>query len=254
MPGWLDRLMDVPRDNPAFALSLPAARVEMARMRREPVRLTRPVVVLAGYRAWSLAPRGLCRTLATLTGADRERFMAIAYPFRADFAWIAGEVSRRIDVRWPSDDPDRTLEVDVIGVSMGGLVARAAAAGHGSGKRLNIARLFTLGTPHRGALLAGRCVLDDAARSMRAGSVFLARLDEALPGAGYELMCYSRLRDTWVGATRTAPPGREVLWVSGTRALGHITLARDPRIVADIARRLRGEPPLAGGGQQPPVD
>jgi len=56
-----------------------------------------------------------------------------------------------------SRPPACTSEVDVIGVSMGGVVGRCAAAPPPAGrlgKRLKIARLFTISSPHRGAVMA----------------------------------------------------------------------------------------------------
>ena len=72
-----------------------------------------------------------------------------------------------------------------------------------AGRRLKIVRLFTLGTPHGGAKLAEVARPDAAARDMRAGSAFLTALDRSLAGASYELVCYTRLRDTWVGQPGT---------------------------------------------------
>lgn len=190
----------------------------------------------------------------------------MAYPWSTNFTKIAARLVGLVEARWPSHEQGWTREVDVVGVSMGGLVARAGAAGVGAGggpsaggRRLRIGRLFTLGTPHCGARLAELARPDAAARDMRAGSAFLSRLDEARGaserGALYEMVCYTRLRDSWVGAGRTAPPGLDVHWVSGWRVLSHVTVSMDPRIVVDIARRLRGEDPLARpDGRPPPRD
>ncbi len=61
-----------------------------------------------------------------------------------------------VDQKFPSSDPEVTTEVDVIGYSMGGLAARYAAmpatAVNLSKRRLQIGRLFTISSPHRGAL------------------------------------------------------------------------------------------------------
>lgn len=146
---------------------------------------------------------------------------------------------------------------------MGGLVARLAALAPEAREpfgiptelpRLNIARLFTLATPHRGASLAGIVALDAAARDMKPGSPFLRDLDAAEPDPRlYEMVCYARLRDAWVGATNTAPPGTNPIWVpTPARNLAHLTVSRDRRILLDIARRLRGEPPLALEPSPPP--
>lgn len=259
--------MDVPAPNPAFDVSFDAAAADERRMRAEPRPLARPVVVVGGYRAWTVAAASLASRLCAMTCRDPGMFAAMSYPWSSDFTRIAARLVRLVAARWPGGDEARTREVDVVGVSMGGLVARAAAAGVGrggcdtAGRRLHIVRLFTLGTPHRGARLAELARPDAAARDMRAGSAFLARLDAARSTsgnvAGYELACYTRLRDSWVGATRTSPAGHPTHWVSGWRVLSHVTVSMDTRIIADIARRLRGEAPLTQDGAKdgpPPRD
>jgi hypothetical protein len=149
------------------------------------------------------------------------------------------------------------MEVDVVGVSMGGLVARAAASdwvarrSAAGSRRVRIARLFTLATPHKGATLANRICPDGTARDMRPGCDFLSRLNAEPPE--HELICYARLRDWWVGATNTAPPGREPMWVDAPALLSHQLVTHDPVIRTDVARRLRGEEPL-GRPSHPPRD
>jgi hypothetical protein len=109
---------------------------------------------------------------------------------------------------------------------MGGLVVRHAARHRDDGgKQLNVRRLFTISTPHRGARMAGLPTLDHRAVAMRHGSEFLAGLDEALSRAPYELYTYARLGEPF--------------------GLAHIGAPHDPRIMADILRRLRGQEPLA---------
>jgi hypothetical protein len=121
---------------------------------------------------------------------------------------------------------------------------------------LRIRTLFTLATPHRGALLAGLVRPDRAARQMRPGADTLNRLHRL--SGGYELVPYAMLRDWWVGSTRAAPDGHVPIWVdpqtAGERFASHFAINRQPLIVADIARRLRGEDPLARPGPPPPVD
>jgi len=256
MPLGLEMLLEVPRADVTSGISIAEADAELRRMRGQPIGVSRPVVTLAGYRAWAVMPRSVARELSRLTGAPMERFAAVSYPWKTDFARIAADVVATVESRWPSDDAEWTVEVDVVGVSMGGLVARAAAMGGVFGqsrgtKRLRIARLFTLATPHLGAKLARRIAPDRTARDMKPGSSFLHTLDDALMDAPYELICYARLRDSWVGATRTAPEGHGVRWVNGTRAVGHLTITQDRRIIMDIAKRLRGESGLLREGLAP---
>ena len=149
--------------------------------------------------------------------------------------------------RFPSDDPTRTVEVDVIGYSMGGLVARYAAvppdpdADHP--RQLVIRRLFTISTPHHGAQLAPLgSPVSSAARKMRHESDFLNRLNDALPDADYDLIPYVRLGDFTVGPAWAAPPGMTPYWVSNRpMQFPHIMSFLDARIRADIVARLRGE-------------
>jgi hypothetical protein len=259
-PGsLLGRWLAAPVENPDFPLTHAQAVLELERMRATPVAPKRPLLVLAGYHAWRVMVASTARTMRSLVGGGPEEYHAMAYPFSSDIEGMAKAVVREVGRVWPHDEPHRTAEIDVIGVSMGGIVARIAAQlplvdGQ---KRLRIVRLFTLATPHQGALLAERLpsfARDRAARDLHPQSRFLERLNASLPTARYELTCYARLNDKWVGATRTAPPGREPVWVSGLRFMSHTTIAADTRILADIARRLRGEEPLARRGSTPPTD
>lgn len=219
--------------------------------RAAPVPLARPLVVVSGWRALALLPANIIANLSPLFVSEpgRTGFVPHSFPTQTDFDAIACRMIERVQQLWPCDRPDRTVEVDAVAVSMGGLVCRNAASErmmHGR-RRLRIRRLFTIGTPHRGAWLAERIAVDRAARAMKPGSAFLARLDRELASADYEMVCYARLYDEFVGATRSAPHGRDPIWLSGPRVLSHLTIAQDRRILADVAARLRGEaePPLS---------
>lgn len=254
--GPVARWLDLPRENPDFPVTPDELALEVDRMRATPALPQRPVLVLSGYHAPRMMVTRFARELHALTGGPIERFHAIGYPFATDIDAFARRVVREVDRVWPHSEPHRTVEMDVVGVSMGGLVARVAAQLplENGQKRLRIARLFTLATPHNGALLAERIRIDRAARDMRPGSPFLERLNSGLPTAKYELTCYARLNDRWVGATRTAPPGREPIWVSGLKVFSHSTITTDPRLLADIALRLRNERPLSRRASKPPCD
>jgi pimeloyl-ACP methyl ester carboxylesterase len=257
--AWAAGLTRVYVHNPDYPASDEEVAADLARMRSDPRPLERPLVVLGGYRAPPWSAGGAAERLRRAIHPNPD-MLVISYPLGHDIPRIAADVVRRVEARWPGDDPHRTREIDVVGISMGGLVARAAAHTElldevlSAGKRLRIARLFTMATPHRGATLARRIAPDPAARSMKPGSEFLARLNATCHEPGYELVCYARLRDGWVGASNTAPPGQEPIWCGGNRLLSHFTVTGEDRMIADIARRLRGEPPLAGTGSRPPRD
>lgn len=240
--------------NPDFRVDDERARAEIERMRASPRPLERPVLVLAGWRSPRLWIKGVASMLAPITSGRAEDFRSIGYPELGD---VEGPARRVLNLAraW------RSGPYDVVGVSMGGLVARLLALPperSGLPGRLDVARLFTLATPHRGARLARWFRPDRAAAAMRPGSELLRRLDDALPGLNYELICYGHLRDWWVGGRGTAPPGREPIWID-TRGpaesiFSHFTINRDARVLVDIARRLRGESPLGREGGPPPID
>lgn len=239
--------------NPSFDLSATDARKALREMRESPRSLERPLVVLDGIgpplASWLLADR-----LKRAVGDDR--VVGVTFVFAGSFDECRRRVIEAVERRFPSSDPDYTREVDVVAVSMGGVVARYAAVPpvRCSGKRLNIARLFTISSPHRGADMAalpallGRLQLD-----MREDSRFLRRLQRReVQGTKYELVPYARLGDRVVGERNAAPVGHTPLWLPNLPLeAAHLLCYTDPRIIADIARRLRREEPFADPRPEP---
>ncbi len=240
--------------NPDFPLTYEQARRDGDRMRGTPVTLQRPVLVFSGYHAWKQLPETLAASLRRLTGAPKELFVPVSYA-RASTFEHAAQVALSKFAHLAGGSDAESPEVDVVAVSMGGLLSRYMASPMWNGRRLRINRLMTLSTPHRGARLAGIVALDPAAKAMKPGSEFLATLDEHLPRRSYELSCFCRLRDWWVGAGNTAPPGMLPMWLpTPAHSFGHMTVSMDQRIIVEVARRLRGEEPFAKVGQAPPHD
>lgn len=251
LPGCTDLV------NPDFPADPRFVQAEWDRMKREPAEMPRPIVVLDGWRQPDFSARSLARLIRRLTGVAENRIVSESFLTRSTLDRMADDVVRRVERTWPSDDAEWTTEVDVVGFSMGGIVARAAAMpgeAESARKRLKIRRLYTIGTPHRGANLAKRIAMDKAARDMRPGTAFLERLNAGLPEAGYELVCYTHTNDRIVGARNAAPPGLEPLWVQGTLFFSHFSTRLDRRILVDLALRLRNEPPLSIRGSEPPSD
>ncbi|MEO1583390.1 MAG: hypothetical protein AAFR96_02320 [Planctomycetota bacterium] len=246
-------------ENPDFPVTMAEAKQDLSRMRDSQRALERPVVVLAGYRSWPQLALGVRWRLIPVTSGDGDQFMAISYMFKSDIEQIAGYVVDQIEERWPSGIPSETVEVDVVAISMGGLVARTASLELGDlpggtetrSKRLNIGTLYTLGSPHLGAKLAERIAPDKAANSMKPGSPFLQHLNSRASQHDYEIVPYAHLNDTWVGATNTAPPGQDPIWTGGTHLMSHFSITTDDRIMADLSRRLRGEEPIAAPSPAP---
>ena len=230
--------------NPSFDLSAHDARKALGEMRAAPRALERPVVIVHGLGppvgSWALA-----RELRRLT--RDEKVVTVSYDYLGSFDDARRRVVDEIDRRFPSDDSGATREVDVVAISMGGLVARYAAAPPpgAPGKRLRIARLFTISSPHRGAEMAALpAVLGQTQLDMRRHSPFLRDLARRESSAApYAVIPYARLGDTVVGERNAAPEGMTPIWVPNILLEGaHLMAFSDPRIVADIARRLRGEP------------
>ncbi len=244
--------------NPSFAVEPDDARRALRRMADARRPLRRPVVILGGFADPGIGPHFVERTLGPLVHDADDRVLVVSFPLCTSFDACRRRVIDAVDRAFPCDEPGVTAEVDVIGLSMGGVVARYASAprpadgGGAGGRRLRIARLFTVSSPHRGATLAALPALTPLHADMRRGSAFLRALDDALPAGGYALYPYVRLGDAIVGERNAAPAGRSPYWVPNLPLeASHLQASRDPRILADIARRLRGEAPLASDPPAP---
>jgi hypothetical protein len=153
-----------------------------------------------------------------------------------------------VDKALPPTDPQWTAEVDVIGNSLGGLAARFAAAPSNDPahpRRLRIVRLFTISSPLRGARLAQFIALTQFHRDMKPDSSFLQSLAKTDAFATYTTISYVHLYDNTVGPENASLPGSQPYWLADAFWVPpHSGAMFDPRILADIARRLRDEAPL----------
>jgi len=250
------------QQNPSFQVARDEARAALARMEEDPVRLRRPVLVLGGWLDPGIAADGLHDQLESVT-TNNEPIIAVSFLGVGSFEGARDRVTEALREH-DLAAAETTPAIDVVAFSLGGVVARysaqsprlaraADAVGRGQTPRpgLRIRRLFTISTPHRGARLAPWASWDPVVRRIRPGSPFLDRLNSRLDEAGYRLYPYVRLGDGIVGPANAAPPGRTPWWVDKPAfSLGH-NAADDARIVADIARRLRGEPPFSTHPPEP---
>lgn len=247
--------------NPSFPVTKADALADQERMIADPVPLERPVVIIGGYRSPDFNVNTMRSMLAEMTTGDEAMFTRKYTMLRGDIEQVAVELVEQVEREFPKAGFEgETVEVDVVGLSMGGLVARYAAdrlaETYPGDLKLRINRLFTISTPHRGAVLAERVPLieDRAVSDMVRRSLFLTKLDEAYTG-DYEIIPYTRLGDGVVGAVNTAPPGRTAIWVSAPVIGGsHLSVNEDIRILTDIARRLRGEEPRGTEGEPLPPE
>jgi len=217
---------------------------EKRRLREGPVGVDRPVVVVTGYASVPPMAASFAREMEELTGADEKMFVPIDMFFINDMRDGVDVLLRELNERYPHPSDEETIEVDVVGISMGGIVAKLAAEPEEGRPRLNINTLYTLGAPHRGADLANANPMDQAAQDLMYKSIMLVKLHENMPRRGYELVPYAILSDDLVGPRNSAPWGVWPVWVRGRLVGSHIALQSDERIQIDLARRLRGERPL----------
>jgi len=232
--------------NPSFPLSQSDAKHTLKSMSHNRKPLDRPVVVLGGYHDPGIGPSAF---LAKLRGVVREddKIISVTYPFSGSFDECRRAVVAAVEKKFPSSDAQETVEVDVIGLSLGGIVARYGATPRPGETRLRIRRLFTVSSPHRGAIRASLPAMSQLHRDLREDSDFLRQLDASESNSrGYEIIPYVRLGDWIVGAKNAAPRDTPAAyWVSNPPfQSAHMGAAVDPRILADIARRVRDEQPF----------
>ncbi|MFB9522125.1 esterase/lipase family protein [Streptomyces cremeus] len=129
--------------------------------------------------------------------------------------------------------------VDIVGHSLGGLIARYYTQRLGGDTRVRT--LITLGTPHEGTRVAPPMSAHPLVRQMRPGSSLIAEL--ALPAPG----CRTRFVSFWSDLDRIMVPTETArlhhpdlvatnVQVSG---VGHLTLPVHPAVAATIRQELR---------------
>ncbi len=244
-------------ENPAFTHADEVIAAKSRELETNPKPLARPVIVFSGYRVPGVFAGHLATNIARFTSGQTEDFRMFAYPFDGDIEPLVNRLAKIIGNEFGLDSSgDSTVPVDVVGISMGGIVGRLAAARTRTRlpgvPRVDVRRLFTIGTPHRGARLALTIHVDRAATDMQPNSPFLATLDEHAKSDDYELIPYATLNDITVGAANCSPPDSHPIWIRGSRRFAHTTVTMHPAIAVDIALRLRGETPIGTPSPVPP--
>ncbi len=253
--GWLVMVpslflvgcVDSTPTNPSFAVTRSQARAALSDAAAHPKPLRRPLVIVGGF----VDPLGSQWLAHDFRNYFHDDDCIIAVPLFAanSFEDCRRRIVTAVDKAFPSSDSRWTTEVDVIGFSLGGLAARYAAEPPNMPgiRRLCIARLFTIASPLRGASLANWLPfnLHPLQDSMRSGSPILKCMDAAAyePGNSYPIYPYVCATDYIVGAANAAPAYRIAWWINRVPWLPpHSSAYLDPRIRADIVRRLRDEP------------
>ena len=174
--------------NPSFAVTSSQAKDAWKTMESSPARLERPLIVLGGIYDPGAMANHIADQIKDVAAND-ELIRHCSFFFDGSFDRCARKLIETVDDAFPTADPTQTVEVDAVAFSMGGLVARHAASdgfATTNGRRLRIARLFTIGSPHRGAKLACVPTFDRRIVDMRTESEFLETLNAEDPD--YEIV------------------------------------------------------------------
>src|SRR3954469_25119480 len=158
----------------AFSTSPQEAWDAIEQMRSQPKQLRRPLLIVGGFLDPNIATPQAARFFRGLT---RDTIVIpVSIGTCGSFEDCRDAIIAAVEKACPNASPQWTTEVDVVGYSLGGLAARYASAPSrtaAQSKRLKIARLFTISSPHTGAVLAQHISLTDFHRDMRPGSDFL---------------------------------------------------------------------------------
>lgn len=211
-------------------------------MQEFPHALQRPLVIVGGLLDPGIASSYLRNRFRQVTGDNRVISVSLGECMSMDEC--REKIIAAVDQVCPPLAPNQTAEVDVIGFSLGGVATRYASLPTAH-RRLTIARLFTISAPMRGALAAKRLpVLHPLQNDLRPGSEVVRQLSNSM--LTYPVCSYIRLGDFIVGQENAALEGSSAWWVPDAPLTDpHGGAYLDARILADIARRLRDETPLA---------
>lgn len=235
------------QNNPSFPLSVDDAKRELDGMKQAKRELRRPVVVIGGWQDTDVAATSIANRLREMV-SNPGYVLVVDYSKAKSFVSARQRLVQSVQEAFPSENPKRTAEVDVVAYSMGGLLARYATREDEqlpNARCLDVIRLFTISTPHRGADAAQLPAIDDFMRSMRHDSPFLVELTNPNGQNGYyRIYPYVRLGDIMIGEENAAPQNFNPWWVPNRPMEdAHWQAYEDPRLLADIARRLRYETP-----------
>ncbi len=126
-------------------------------------------------------------------------------------------------------------QVDVVGHSMGGIVARYYLTLGAGRDRDRVANLITLGSPHGGSVFS-MFGIGQPNKQLRPRAAFLERLSAADPPANTRVAFVWSKADAMVGTAEQAcwPGVEEIVYDN----LGHISLLYSRRVAAEICKRL----------------
>ncbi|WP_434595328.1 lipase family alpha/beta hydrolase [Streptomyces sp. A5-4] len=138
---------------------------------------------------------------------------------------------------------DRTghAEVDIVGHSLGGLIARYYVQRLGGDTRVRT--LVTLGTPHTGTRVAPPMSAHPIVRQMRPGSDVIEELREPAPGCRTKFVSFWSDLDQLMLPLETACVTHEDLIAQNIRVtgIGHLALPVHPAVATGIRQALQAQ-------------
>jgi pimeloyl-ACP methyl ester carboxylesterase len=134
--------------------------------------------------------------------------------------------------------------VDIVGHSLGGLVARYYAQRLGGDARVRT--LVTMGTPHGGTRAVPALTPHPLARQMRPGSDVLRELAQPAPGCGTRFVAFWSDLDEVMIPVESARLDHPDLWVRNVKVsgVGHLSLPVHGSVAAEVRQALGGPGPL----------
>ncbi|MFF0506135.1 alpha/beta fold hydrolase [Streptomyces fimicarius] len=167
-------------------------------------------------------------------------------PLTRDIRAAAGLLGRHVEEICARTGHHR---VDIVGHSLGGLIARYYVQRLGGDRRVRT--LVTLGTPHGGTAVAPGAGVHPIVRQMRAGSSVIEELRTPAPGCRTRFVSFwSELDQVMVptGTARVDHPDLDAVNVRVT-GIGHLALPVHPTVAAAIREAL--DAPVAGEDTAP---
>ncbi|MFH9606391.1 esterase/lipase family protein [Streptomyces sp. NPDC017448] len=192
-----------------------------------------PVVLLHGF----IDNRSVFLVLRrALTRHGPRRTVSLNYsPLTRDIRAAAALLGRRVEAVCARTGHDR---VDIVGHSLGGLIARYYVQRLGGDRRVRT--LVTLGTPHGGTAVVPGAGLHPIVRQMRGASSVIEELRRPAPGCRTRFVSFWAEWDRVMVPVRTAcidHPDLDAVNVRVT-GIGHLALPVHPAVAAAVREAL----------------
>jgi pimeloyl-ACP methyl ester carboxylesterase len=214
---------------------------------RLPARPSTPVVLLHGFIDNRSVFLLLRRSLAQ---HGRQQIESLNYsPLTCDIRTAAELLGRHLEEICERTGSER---VDIVGHSLGGLIARYYVQRLGGD--LRVRTLVTLGTPHAGTRVVPLANAHPIVRQMRPGSAVIEELTRPSPGCRTQFVSFWSDLDRVMDPLETACLDHPDLTVRNVRVsgIGHLALPVHPAVATGIRQALdavEAEADARTGGQ-----